>query len=111
MDTALAHGEQEALLAALEPYRADGADWHALRSRQSGARRFVSLHVLVPGQWSVHDGHQLLERIEADIRRVVPNVNVLTHLESLDDPASYDDMALDRIQSSTPSPRTEQASS
>lgn len=103
MDTALARNEQEALLAALAPYRTEGAEWHALRSRQSGARRFVSLHVLVPGDWSVHHGHQLLERMEADIRRVVPNVHVLTHLESLDDPASYDDMALDRPVSNPPS--------
>ncbi|MBI5168675.1 MAG: cation transporter [Candidatus Eisenbacteria bacterium] len=96
MDTALHRDEQAALLAALEPHRSNGVDWHALRSRQSGSRRFVSLHVLVPGDWSVHDGHQLLERIEADIRRAVPNVHVLTHLESLDDPASYDDIGLDR---------------
>lgn len=109
MDTALARGEQESLLAVLEPYRAEGADWHALRSRQSGARRFVSLHVLVPGHLSVHDGHQLLERMEADIRRVVPNVNVLTHLEPLNDPASYEDIALDRSDSSTSSHSNEQA--
>ena len=71
-------------------------EYHALRTRQSGARRFVSLHVLVPGEWTVHDGHQLLERIEADIRRTLPNVTVFTHLESLDDPASWEDISLDR---------------
>ena len=69
---------------------------HALRSRVSGARRFVSLHVLVPGDWSVQRGHELLERIEASIRAAIPNANVLTHLESLDDPASWDDVRLDR---------------
>ncbi len=102
MDTALDKREQEALLAALEPYRAQGADWHALRSRQAGARRFVTLHVLVPGRWTVHAGHQLLERMEADIRLAIPNVHVLTHLESLDDPASWDDMGLDRATQPTP---------
>lgn len=96
MDTALDRPEQAALLAALEPYRVNGVDWHALRSRQSGSRRFVTLHVLVPGDWTVHDGHQLLERMEADIRLAVPNAHVLTHLESLEDPASYDDIGLDR---------------
>ncbi|MFN8589453.1 MAG: cation diffusion facilitator family transporter [Candidatus Eisenbacteria bacterium] len=101
MDTALDRSEQEALLAAIEPYRAQGADWHALRSRQSGARRFVTLHVLVPGHWTVHAGHQLLERMEADIRVAVPNVHVLTHLESLDDPASWDDIGLDRTTETT----------
>jgi divalent metal cation (Fe/Co/Zn/Cd) transporter len=80
----------------LDAYTRDGVEYHALRTRQSGARRFVSLHVLVPGNWTVQHGHQLLERIEADIRRTLPNVTVLTHLESLDDPASWDDMTLDR---------------
>ena len=56
----------------------DGVQYHALRSRQSGARRFVSLHVLVPGEWTVHHGHQLLERIEADVRRAITNVTVFT---------------------------------
>jgi divalent metal cation (Fe/Co/Zn/Cd) transporter len=54
------------------------------------------MHVLVPGAWTVHHGHELLEKIEADIRRALPNSTVFTHLESLDDPSSWDDEALDR---------------
>jgi cation diffusion facilitator family transporter len=98
MDVALAAGEQAALRAAMEPYLAQGVQFHALLTRQSGARRFVTFHVLVPGNWTVQRGHDLLERVEADIRGVVPNVTVLTHLESLDDPASWEDIALDRGQ-------------
>ena len=56
----------------------------------------MSLHVLVPGTWSVQAGHALCEEIEAGIRAAVPNASVLTHLESLQDPASWDDQALDR---------------
>jgi divalent metal cation (Fe/Co/Zn/Cd) transporter len=82
----------------LEPYLQTGVQYHALRTRQSGARQFVSLHVLVPGAWTVHAGHQLLERIEADIRQALPNVTAFTHLESLDDPISWDDMHLDRAE-------------
>jgi cation diffusion facilitator family transporter len=96
MDTALPPEEQGALRRVLEPYLQTGVQYHALRTRQSGARQFVSLHVLVPGAWTVHEGHQLLERIEADIRQTVPNVTAFTHLESLDDPISWDDMHLDR---------------
>jgi hypothetical protein len=44
----------------------------------------------------VHRGHQLLERIENDIRHVVPDSTIFTHLESLDDPTSWDDETLDR---------------
>jgi len=51
---------------------------------------------LVPGSWTVQQGHELLERIEADIRNSLVNVNVITHLESLDDVASWDDISLDR---------------
>jgi divalent metal cation (Fe/Co/Zn/Cd) transporter len=56
----------------------------------------VSLHILVPGSWTVHRGHRLLEQIEADVRTALPNVTVFTHLESLDDPASWKDVTLDR---------------
>jgi cation diffusion facilitator family transporter len=96
MDTALAVEDQAALKGAMEPYLAEGVQFHALRTRQSGPRRFVSLHVLVPGTWTVQQGHQLLERLETDIRRVLSDVSMLTHLESLDDPASWEDETLDR---------------
>jgi cation diffusion facilitator family transporter len=98
MDTALPGKEQITLQTVLEKHTQTGVQYHALRTRQSGARRFVSLHVLVPGIWTVQRGHQLLERIEADLRHALPNVTVFTHLEALNDPASGDDMALDRVE-------------
>jgi cation diffusion facilitator family transporter len=97
MDTALNEADSAAVQAACAPYLARGLQYHALRTRQSGPRKFVSLHVLVPGMWTVREGHDLCERIEADIRAAVPNASVLTHLEALEDPASWDDLALDRV--------------
>jgi len=96
MDRAVSPEELSAFETVLVRYRSEGAVFHALRTRQAGARRFVSVHVLVPGAWSVHRGHVLLERIERDLRASAPNVSVLTHLESVEDPASWDDIALDR---------------
>jgi cation diffusion facilitator family transporter len=96
MDTALPLKEQAKLKGLLEKYTKNGVEYHALRTRESGARQFVSFHVLVPGKWSVQRGHQLLETIEADIRKVMPNTTVFTHLESLNDPASWEDTNLDR---------------
>lgn len=98
MDLALPAHEQEAVRAAIAPHLHDDVQYHALRTRRSGARRFVSLHVLVPGEWTVHRGHALCDQIESDIRASVPNATVFTHLESLQDPASYDDIKLDRGQ-------------
>jgi cation diffusion facilitator family transporter len=96
MDTALPLEEQAVVQKVLDRHMQKHVQYHALRTRQSGSRRFVSLHVLVPGNWTVQRGHQLLERIEADIRQVLPSVTVFTHLESLNDPASWEDIALDR---------------
>jgi divalent metal cation (Fe/Co/Zn/Cd) transporter len=57
---------------------------------------FISLHVLTPGTWSVQQAHDLAEKIEADIRRAIPRAHVLTHLEPIEDPASQEDLTLDR---------------
>ncbi|MBI5676656.1 MAG: cation transporter [Nitrospirae bacterium] len=100
MDTALPAEELKIVNKALKPYIHDGVECHALRTRQAGSRKFVSLHVLVPGLWTVERGHKLLECIEADIRSALPNVSVFTHLESLHDPASYEDLNLDRCEKS-----------
>jgi cation diffusion facilitator family transporter len=95
MDTALPVNERDAVYQALVPYEQEGIRFHAILTRKAGAHRFISLHVLVPGTWTVQQGHDLLERIEADIRNSLANVNVITHLESLDDAASWDDISLD----------------
>ncbi len=97
MDTALPPEQLAAVRAIQQRYVQEGLTFHALRSRQSGSRNFVSMHVLVPGTWTVQRGHELLEQIEAAIRQAIPNVTVFTHLEPLDDPASWQDAQLDRL--------------
>jgi cation diffusion facilitator family transporter len=99
MDTVVAAPSQKAICEVLDQYaKREGIEYHALRTRQSGTRQFASVHILVPGEWTVHQGHQLLEEIEADIRRAVAGTIVFTHLESLDDPASWQDIELDRLE-------------
>jgi cation diffusion facilitator family transporter len=73
-----------------------GVSFHALRTRQAGARRFISFHFLVPDAWTVAQAHQLSEEIEARIRSLVPSAAVFTHIEPISDPSSYDDQELDR---------------
>jgi cation diffusion facilitator family transporter len=96
MDAAISRPEQEALIWVLNQYTDQGIHYHALRTRQAGARKFVSVHVLVPGAWTVQQGHHLLEQLEAAMRAAVPGVHVFTHLEPRDDPAAWQDIALDR---------------
>ncbi len=66
--------------------------FHALQTRESGQQRFVSLHVLVPGQWTVATGHDLVERVESAIALALPGAHIQTHLEPREDPRSYDDV-------------------
>ena len=96
MDAALATDQQSALAAVMETHRRQGIDFHALWTRQAGARVFISVHVLVPGRWTVKQGHDLVERIEAEMRAALPHAHVLTHLEPIEDPLSQADQTLDR---------------
>lgn len=92
MDAALPPGDSVAIEGVLESYRrTEGIRFHALRTRQAGTRRFVSLHVLVPGAWTVQRGHDLLERLEADLRARLEGAQVFTHLEPVEDPVSWAD--------------------
>jgi cation diffusion facilitator family transporter len=96
MDASLPDAELRQIEAVLASFRQHGLEFHALRTRQAGTRAFVSMHVLVPGAWSVQQGHDWSERIEADLRRVLPGVHVTTHLEPKEDPVSQVDQGLDR---------------
>lgn len=96
MDTALPQEEILKIVNILEKYAVDGVQYHALRTRQSGARRFMSVHIQVPGAWSVQNGHSLLEEFEEEIRDTLTPITVLTHLEPLEDPRSWEDIPISR---------------
>ena len=96
LDRALPPERMRALDGALERYRARGIEFHALRTRQAGARSFVTLHVLVPADWTVAQGHNLAHEVELDIRAALPDAAVLTHVEPLGYPESYQDADFDR---------------
>jgi cation diffusion facilitator family transporter len=80
----------------LDRHRAQGIEFHALRVRAAAGRSFVTVHVLVPGDWTVKRGHDLLEEIEQEIAKGVPRSVVTTHLEPKEDPSSYTDIPLER---------------
>ncbi|MCA9936103.1 MAG: cation transporter [Anaerolineales bacterium] len=97
MDTALPEGELERVTAVLNQYqRQREIEYHALRTRRAGAQRFVSVHVQVPGEWTVQEGHNLVEVMERDLRAVISPVSILIHIEPVEDPCSWDDIPLIR---------------
>jgi cation diffusion facilitator family transporter len=103
LDTAVDEETRERIVSTLRGFETGGVHFHALRTRQAGTRRFVSFHILVPGEWTVQRGHDLLEQIEEAVRDVVPNSTVFTHLEPIEDPLSWDDLRLER-RAGRPSP-------
>jgi len=96
LDRALLPDARDAIRTVLARYEIRGIEFHALMTRQAAGRSFASVHVLVPGAWSVQAGHDLAEEIEGDIRAAVRGVSMLTHLEPKEDPVSMTDARLDR---------------
>ncbi|MFB2938636.1 cation diffusion facilitator family transporter [Aerosakkonemataceae cyanobacterium BLCC-F154] len=96
LDAGLPKEEQQIIRNILTNYNNQNIQFHALRTRVAGARRFVSFHVLVPGEWTVKRGHALCEEIELTIINALPGTYVFTHLEPLEDPSSWNDQNLDR---------------
>ncbi|OCQ93447.1 hypothetical protein BCD64_00675 [Nostoc sp. MBR 210] len=96
LDASMPVTERHIIMDIFTTYEKQGIQFHALRTRVAGARRFVSFHVLVPGEWSVQRGHTLCEEIELTIMQSLPGTYVLTHLEPLEDPVSWYDQNLDR---------------
>ncbi|HQG49645.1 MAG TPA: cation diffusion facilitator family transporter, partial [Sedimentisphaerales bacterium] len=91
MDAALSPEDCGKVQTILDKYKGQGVEFHALRTRQAAGMRFVSVHVLVPGKWTTHKGHHVVEDIEGEIRQVLPGANVITHLEPIEDPLSFHD--------------------
>ena len=96
MDASLPSEDLARIEQVLDRFRAQGLEFHALRTRQAGARAFITLHVLVPGHWTVQEAHDWSERIESDLRRIVPQGHITTHIEPIEDPVSHLDRDLDR---------------
>lgn len=100
MDAAWPESEQALLHEVLDAFRAEGEpgeiEFHAVRTRSAASRRFVEFHVLVPGAWTVKEGHDLVERLETELHARLPRLTIATHLEPSDDPRSYGDEGLDR---------------
>jgi cation diffusion facilitator family transporter len=91
MDASLPAEEKAAVVKVLDSYKPQGVDYHALRTRQSASRGFISFHLLVPGLWTVQQGHAMLDQIENEICQALPGASVTAHLEPLEDPVSFED--------------------
>ncbi len=96
MDKGLAAADLASITRVLKAYAADGIQHHALRTRTAGTKRFMSVHLLMPGAWTIAKGHDVAERVESDLETAIPGLIVFTHMEPVEDPASWEDVQLER---------------
>jgi divalent metal cation (Fe/Co/Zn/Cd) transporter len=97
MDQALESGDLDKVMAVLDSHTGPEVQFHEVLTRQSGRRSFMSVHVLVPGRWTVQQSHDLAEVVEQELRDSVPYLHVVTHVEPLEDPRSFADTGLDAV--------------
>ncbi len=96
LDASIPQEEIGSVKSILDSYKDQGVTYHALRSRQAAARKFMVVHLLVPGHWSVKRGHSLAEQIENQVMTAVENTNIVTHVEPIEDPLSMKDTSIER---------------
>jgi len=95
MDASLSPEDNARIQAILDAHTEKGRiEFHAVRTRESGARQFMEMHMLVPGDWSVQRGHDVMEDLVDEIVAQFPAMRVTGHLEPIADPRSYEDMIL-----------------
>ena len=98
LDSGIPEDELSRIFKVLEPLKAQNIEFHSLMTRQAGQRKFIALHILVPGKWTIQKGHDTVEKVEEDIRNLFDGpVTVFTHLEPKEDPVSMNDIGLDRV--------------
>ena len=97
LDSGIPETDRLKITKTLETLKQHNLDYHSLMTRQAGQRKFVALHVLMPGEWTIQEGHNRIEKIESDIRALFDSpVTVFTHLEPIEDPLSMNDIGIDR---------------
>jgi cation diffusion facilitator family transporter len=91
MDKTLSDADNQAIAAVLARHSGEHVLFHGLRTRQSGRLRFATFDMLVPGDWSVRRGHDLLEEVQREVEQCLPDLRVMVHLEPREDPRAYGD--------------------
>jgi cation diffusion facilitator family transporter len=80
MDHALPEHELVVVEQVLAGFIDRGIQSTDLRTHRAGQLRFVTLEVLVPGEWTVQRGHDLVDELEAALRASLSGLTVVTHL-------------------------------
>jgi cation diffusion facilitator family transporter len=84
MDRALDDDELAALRVAIQTQLGEGMTFHQLRTRRLGPRRLADVHLLVPGERTVREGHALATGVEEAVHRALPDAEITVHVEPVE---------------------------
>lgn len=90
MDLALPEEEINTIISAIREHGGERAEFHGLRTRKAGSRRFVDFHLLLPGSLTVQASHDITEAIETAIHEIIPKIQITIHVEPLECGKSWD---------------------
>ncbi|WP_457571571.1 cation diffusion facilitator family transporter [Desulfovulcanus sp.] len=91
MDRALPEDELKIIDQTIRELAGKDVDYHGLKTRKAGVRRFIDFHMLVSGNKSVKEAHDLCCKIEENIRKKLPNAYVNIHVEPKEDKSAWED--------------------
>lgn len=57
------------------------AGFHDIRTRRSGPEIFIEFHLVMPGEITVFESHNLADHLEEDLKREYPRANITIHVE------------------------------
>lgn len=84
LDVSLPDAEIGEIERIMNEHSAEYVNFHKLRARKTGSERQIDLHLTVPSDLSVEEGHALAEHLVLEIRKVLPMTTVLIHVEPCD---------------------------
>ncbi len=96
MDTKLTEKELIRIKQLLDLFIEQDINYHALYTRQASSKRFISFHLLVPGDYTVYKAHELTKEIENELTKEFAYSDIFIHLEPINDPDAFDDFLIDK---------------
>jgi cation diffusion facilitator family transporter len=85
LDRSLPEAEMKLIEQVVKSYGGNVLNFHKLRARKMGSERQIDLHLVVPMNLSIKDGHSLVEELERDIKKELPGSIIVVHIEPCDE--------------------------
>lgn len=84
LDVELPKNLKEEIIKIIEEYDSLHMDYHKLRTRRAGSKKFVDMHLTLCRNLSLEDAHIISDFIESRIRETIADSDVTIHIDPCD---------------------------